>query len=322
MMDDRWPSYEMTYVDENGDDQKMTLPVTIADWAATETRFQKHFSKIKDPTEVDNLVPFDKYIDLPAAERDESTPFIYVLQENRTLGQLSVAEEIVRLAEDRLHIWSQLRQMAGLEVAPVVREAIQAEMEDEFSRRAEEIRTEYENKLAELKTSYPRIVARQMAEGLMRAGNGKQTLADLLSRVQAMPDLEPIGPDLSAGGMPAATTATVPSASAAPAQVEVAESSPTIAKEEEDEDDDELAMGPYIDSILCTTCDECTRINGKLFAYDDKKQAYIKDPNAGTFREIVMAAEKCPVLIIHPGTPLKPNERDLDKWIKRAEPFN
>ncbi|MEE8361028.1 MAG: ferredoxin, partial [Gemmatimonadales bacterium] len=71
-----------------------------------------------------------------------------------------------------------------------------------------------------------------------------------------------------------------------------------------------------------TTCDECTNINNRLFAYDDKKQAYIKDPRAGTFKELVQAAEKCPVEIIHPGTPLNPKEKGLEKWIKRAEPFN
>jgi pyruvate-ferredoxin/flavodoxin oxidoreductase len=58
-----------------------------------------------------------------------------------------------------------------------------------------------------------------------------------------------------------------------------------------------------------------------MFAYDDKKLAYIKDAKAGTFRELVLAAEKCPVDIIHPGTPLNPKEKNLDKWLKRAEPF-
>jgi pyruvate-ferredoxin/flavodoxin oxidoreductase len=59
-----------------------------------------------------------------------------------------------------------------------------------------------------------------------------------------------------------------------------------------------------------------------LFKYNDQKQAYIADPRAGTFKELVMAAEKCPAEIIHPGDPLDPNEPDLEKWIKRAEPFN
>jgi hypothetical protein len=35
-----------------------------------------------------------------------------------------------------------------------------------------------------------------------------------------------------------------------------------------------------------------------------------------------MAAERCPVGIIHPGTPLNPNEKDLAKWVERAKPFN
>ena len=88
------------------------------------------------------------------------------------------------------------------------------------------------------------------------------------------------------------------------------------------EADETLAMEPYIDGALCTACNECTNMNKRLFAYNAKKQAYIKDPKAGKFREIVQAAEKCPVKIIHPGTPLNPAEKDLDKWIKRAKPFN
>jgi hypothetical protein len=58
-----------------------------------------------------------------------------------------------------------------------------------------------------------------------------------------------------------------------------------------------------------------------MFNYDDNKQAYIADASAGTFAQLVQAAEKCPVEIIHPGTPLNPKEKQLEKWIKRAEPF-
>jgi len=37
---------------------------------------------------------------------------------------------------------------------------------------------------------------------------------------------------------------------------------------------------------------------------------------------MVMAAEACPAECIHPGDPLNPKEKGLDKLIKRAEPFN
>ena len=80
-------------------------------------------------------------------------------------------------------------------------------------------------------------------------------------------------------------------------------------------------MEAYIDSIRCTSCNECTGINNRMFAYNADKQAYIKDASAGTFQQLVLAAERCPVSIIHPGTPLDPHEKDLAKWVKRAERF-
>jgi ferredoxin len=86
--------------------------------------------------------------------------------------------------------------------------------------------------------------------------------------------------------------------------------------------DDDLGIDPYIDSARCTTCNECTNLNSKLFAYNAQKQATVADPSAGTFQQLVLAAERCPVGAIHPGTPRNPKEKDLAKWMKRAEPFN
>jgi ferredoxin len=145
------------------------------------------------------------------------------------------------------------------------------------------------------------------------------TVADLLKRAQSTPGLKPLGMDFSdvpigGGGGGAAAAVEAPPAAAAPA------AAPAVVEEEEAEEG--LAMEPYIETVRCTTCNECTNINKKMFAYNENKQAYIKDPKAGTFKQLVQAAEKCPVRIIHPGTPLNPKEKDLDKWIKRAEPFN
>jgi ferredoxin len=79
--------------------------------------------------------------------------------------------------------------------------------------------------------------------------------------------------------------------------------------------------GPYIETPRCTSCNECTQINNKMFAYDANKQAFIADPDAGTYRQLVEAAESCQVAIIHPGKPRNPSEPGLDELIKRAEPF-
>lgn len=77
----------------------------------------------------------------------------------------------------------------------------------------------------------------------------------------------------------------------------------------------------YIETPRCTTCNECTALNPRMFAYNENKQAFIKDRKAGTYADLVQAAENCQVAIIHPGKPLDANEPGLDDLLKRAEPF-
>ena len=78
---------------------------------------------------------------------------------------------------------------------------------------------------------------------------------------------------------------------------------------------------PWIETARCSTCNECTAINDRMFAYNENKQAYIKDPDAGTFRELVEAAESCQVAIIHPGQPRNPHESGLEELVERANAF-
>jgi pyruvate-ferredoxin/flavodoxin oxidoreductase len=77
----------------------------------------------------------------------------------------------------------------------------------------------------------------------------------------------------------------------------------------------------WIETPECTACDECTKINPKIFAYNDDKKAVVTDPKGGPFKDIVKAAEKCTAGVIHPGTPFNPNEKDLDKLVKRAAKY-
>ncbi len=77
----------------------------------------------------------------------------------------------------------------------------------------------------------------------------------------------------------------------------------------------------WIETSRCSSCNECQNINDRLFGYNENKQAYIKDINAGTYREMVEAAEACQVAIIHPGKPKNPNEPGLEELLERAKPF-
>lgn len=78
---------------------------------------------------------------------------------------------------------------------------------------------------------------------------------------------------------------------------------------------------PWIDTARCSTCNECTQLNPRMFAYNADRQAYIKDISAGTYRELVEAAESCQVAIIHPGRPRDASEPGLAELLERAAPY-
>ncbi len=81
-------------------------------------------------------------------------------------------------------------------------------------------------------------------------------------------------------------------------------------------------MAPWLETDECTSCDECTQLNSKIFAYNDDKKAYILNPDGGPYQDLVKSAEKCTARVIHPGLPKDRSAKDIDKWIKRGEKFN
>ncbi len=80
-------------------------------------------------------------------------------------------------------------------------------------------------------------------------------------------------------------------------------------------------VAPWIDSEKCSTCEECVNINPNMFAYDHRKKAYIKDPNAGPYKHLVRAAEKCSEKVIHPGYPADRSEKGIARLIEKARKF-
>ena len=306
-IDAAWPTYALEFKSDAGIMEKLELPLTIADWAATEGRFKKHFRKLPREEWTDDCVPFAQFVALPVAEREGKTPFIHVAEgEHATLGRLAVSSEIVTLADERQRFWNLLKEMAGLAAAS---------RESEFEARLSQLTADYEAKLAALKSEYPAQIARRMASALLKQG-GKTTIEELLKTTPAIvPGASPVVPGaapVASGAAPVTPTPAPvsPSPVAAPAAAAAAVAEP-----------DELTMEAFIESARCTTCNECTNLNNRMFAYNADKQAYVRDARAGTFAQLVTAAERCPVGIIHPGSPLNPKEKDLAKWVGRAKKF-
>jgi ferredoxin len=123
--------------------------------------------------------------------------------------------------------------------------------------------------------------------------------------------------ELAAAASAAPAAEAIPAAAAQPAAAPAAAAATPPPEPEPARNPDEA----YIETIRCSTCNECTQINPRMFAYNENKQAYIADRKAGTYKQLVEAAESCQVSIIHPGKPWDPSEPGLEELMERAKPF-
>ena len=247
-----WPTYTLRHL-ENGREKAMTLPLTFADFAATEGRFRKHFRSAAPDTWHENMVQLADYLELPEDAREGLYPYIWALDRRKVLTRLLVSKTLVASCEDRRDFWVMLRSLAGL---------------DEVGESSEEL----ERKIRQ------EVIAK-ISAGLARMA-GEEGVEVALPTVT----------EASAGEV---------------AAVEEAES-----------------VAPWLETEACTACGECMNVNSAIFAYNADEKAYIKDAKAGPYADLVKAAEKCTARVIHPGLPLKRDEKDVEKWIKRAEKYN
>ncbi len=297
-----WPVETLEYRSADGDETTMELAFTFADYALLMPALHEHFRMVPTGFESHELVTVADYLQADEERLDRLVPYVWGIGEDGVLVRLVVSRALVFACRDRLNYWHSLQELAGIQnyyveeaierIIEEQRAAIEAEREQLIKEHAEELEA-----------------ARSEA-----AGEAMGQLVEVL-----------MGADLSgivAGGgqlatMPAARAAET----AAPEEAEaaVAETEPEVAEEPEEE----LSFDePWLDTPACTTCDDCMGINKMMFAYNDDKQAYLKDPKAGTYEDLVKAAEICPAKCIHPGKPLNPDEPNLEELMARAAPFN
>ena len=112
-----WPSYTLSY-HAGGRARTLDTTVTFADFAATETRFRKHFRTIPADAWHDEQTLLADYLELDADERDEKVPFVWYLGSDGEPRRLAVSETLVAASADRRQFWRWLKALAGKGDAP------------------------------------------------------------------------------------------------------------------------------------------------------------------------------------------------------------
>ncbi|TVQ41390.1 MAG: pyruvate ferredoxin oxidoreductase, partial [Wenzhouxiangella sp.] len=119
-----WPAYKLKYR-RHGVERELDLPLTFADFAASEGRFRKHFRAVPKEAWHDGMLPLAEYLELDAGERQDRFPFIWHLLPDGEPGRLLVSADLVASCEDRRDFWRLLRELAEPAAPPAAeREAL------------------------------------------------------------------------------------------------------------------------------------------------------------------------------------------------------
>ncbi len=291
-----WPVHTFHYQDDTGITVEQELAFTFADYALLIPRLRHHFAVVPHECDTDALVPVAEFLQLPEETVHQHVPFVWAVGNGGVLQQLVISRALVQACRDRLNFWHTLQEMAGVRNKHIDNAiaATRAEVEALAAEEKAAMQAEFEAELARVRAE--------------AAGEVMGKLTDVL-----------LGMDFTSGAPRPALAAAAPAA-AAPVAVEeeVTEEVATPVEEEEEE----LIEEPWIDTPLCTSCNDCIKINPQMFVYDDTNMAVIGDLSAGTYKEMVEAAEICPSKCIHPGQPWNPAEPGLDELKERAAPFN
>jgi ferredoxin len=257
---------------------------TAADFAACDRRFYGHFALVEEQKEC--MSTLSDWL----MSSNGRVPFIVVVDHEGNRRFAVMTRHAAALAATAADSWSRIRELGGIENSHV-RTALESEtarLQEEKKRALEEADAKFSEELERAATGVAEEIVSSIAAGLLH---------------------------LNGSARPART----PKPVAIPKSVaEATEEVVEVPAEEEDE----LSMDEaYIDTPLCTSCNECTNLNSLIFGYNADKQAYVKDAAAGPYADLVKAAELCPVHIVHPGRPKNPAEAGIDELLKRAQPF-
>ncbi|PCJ27173.1 MAG: hypothetical protein COA97_04170 [Flavobacteriales bacterium] len=286
------PIHELTVVNAEGKKEEMEFPFTFADQAALNPAYHHHFMPVNSSYWNDNLIVLTDYMANNVEKNVGKVPFIWMMNATNEIQKVAVSWSIVLATQERLDFWRFLQENSGINNYHVTKavENAKAEMQGQLDKEIEQLKSEHETKIQNIREE--------------EAGKVMENLTSVLLNLDTTNIVT--------------TNAATPSVSSSPA----IETDEVVKKEAPVEEESTLSNDPYIDTALCTSCNECLDLNPQMFKYNGDKMAFIADAKAGTFYQLVEAAELCPVAIIHPGSPLNPDEADLDDLVERAAKFN
>ena len=291
-----WPVHPFHYKDENGSAVEEGLAFTFADYALLIESLRNHFRLIPPGCDSPSLVSMQEYLSMDPDDAYRLVPYVWAVDGNAILHRVVVSRELALASLDRLNFWRTLQEMAGVRnrYVDIATDKTRKEERAKASEERDRLLGQHADELEQVRRE--------------AAGEAMQRLTDVL-----------LGMDVTAASLTGFQTPApvIEPQSESTQEMMPANPEPSVESEEELSFDE-----PWIDTPLCTSCNDCLKVNALVFLYNEDKQAYLGDLSTVSYAQLVEAAELCPAKFIHPGQPQNHDEPGLETLIERAAPFN
>ena len=339
--DRKWPQLVLKAKTSEDTVAEFDIEFTYADYKACFPEKTKELMLIPSAYYTEHLVPLSDYLELDKKQLYGKIPYILLIDEQNQFHRAALPNVWVVSCQERLDFWSYLQELGGVSKVQVheVKEEKDEEslvvldespselpqeekdkMEVEHQQAIDKLQQEFALKIAKVKEESMLKATERVISVLLSLGENGISLESLMAlgeedSVADSSNTKDVEENSISTKEPEALDAIASPSEETPES----KTTPVIVTEKEEI---VISKEAWLDSDDCTSCNDCTDKYGNLFAYNEEKQAYLKDASKGTYEQLVKAAENCPAACIHPGLPLNPNEPNLDKLIKRASKFN
>ncbi|NQU62673.1 MAG: ferredoxin [SAR324 cluster bacterium] len=293
-----WPVYDFAYELPDGSSETLPLRFTYADYKAIHLEKVKELFLVPESMVNDYLIPIDRFLELDQNEQTGMVPYIWLVDEDHCMLRAALPYMWVASCLERVDFWRFIQELGGFNNYHVQEQTKAARTEWDAW---------YKKQIEDLEAKHQQEIAQTRRES---AGIAMDKLASVLLNIDNLP---------TKSSQPAANVKPSSTVVSKKDQGEEATSEPETGSQE---DEDEPATEAWIETFRCTSCNDCTEKYPAIFAYNDEKQAFVKDATKGTFEHLVLAAEICPADCIHPGLPLNPDEPNLEELKERAAKYN
>jgi hypothetical protein len=288
-----WPEYSIEIIDGK-EKAVMNISFTVADEQIIHSSKADELEIIPPEFYSEDLIPLTDYLEREETNLIGKIPFTWVVDEDNFMQKAAIPFTWLPDCKERLEFWQFIQELGGVNSYHVNRalekakELWSVEKDNEFNLILEDHKVEIEKVRNEA------------------AGQAMDKLVSVLLDIDNVVTTPLTKPKINLTEKIEQTNG-----------VEIKNESNVQNSLEEIL----ISSEPWVESIRCTTCNDCTDKLPLVFKYNSDKQAYIHDATKATFAQLLAVAEKCPAKCIHTGEPLNPNEPGLAELIKRAEPF-